>query len=149
MARSRVELFEQIRRDRRTGGSSIRELADRHRVHRRTVRQALAGAVPPPRKAYSQRPRPAVDRYRDVIDGWLLADRDAPRKQRHTARRIWQRLVAERGARVGESTVGKYVAAVRRELGGGVAQVTVPQTHRPGAEAEADFGKLHIWLEGR
>jgi hypothetical protein len=41
VARSRVELFEQIRKDRRAEGSSIRELADRHHVHRRTVRQAL------------------------------------------------------------------------------------------------------------
>ena len=57
MARSRVELFEQIRRDRRAGESSIRELAEKHRVHRRTVRQALASAVPPARKAYSQRPK--------------------------------------------------------------------------------------------
>jgi len=52
MARSRVELFEAIRRDRRIDGLSIRELADKHGVHRRTVRQALANAVPPPRKAY-------------------------------------------------------------------------------------------------
>ena len=87
MARSRVELFEQIRRDWRAGGSSIRELADRHHVHRRTVRQALASAVPPPRKAYPQRPRPALGPYTQVIDEWLLADRDVPRKQRHTARR--------------------------------------------------------------
>ena len=105
MARSRVELFEQIRRDRRVGGSSVRELAGRHRVHRRTVRQALASAVPPPRKAYPQRPRPALDPYRQVIDGWLLADREVPRKQRHTARRVWQRLVAEHGATLAEVTV--------------------------------------------
>ena len=55
MARSRMELFE---------GSSIRELADHHRVHRRTVRQALASAVPPPRRPYQQQPRPAIDRMR-------------------------------------------------------------------------------------
>ena len=55
MARSRVELFEQIRRGQRAEGSSIRELAGRHHVHRRAVRQALAGAVPPPRKAYPRR----------------------------------------------------------------------------------------------
>jgi hypothetical protein len=54
MARSRVELFEQIGRGQRAEGSSIRELAGRHHVHRRTVRQALAGAVPPPRKAYPE-----------------------------------------------------------------------------------------------
>ena len=61
MARSRVELFEQIRKDRRVEGASIRELAGRHHVHRRTVRQALDSAVPPPRKGYPQRSRPAID----------------------------------------------------------------------------------------
>ena len=136
MARSRVELFEQIRRDRRTGGSSIRELAGRHHVHRRTVRQALASAVPPPRKAYPERPRPAIGPHEAVIDGWLLADRDVPPKQRHTARRIWQRLVAEHGASVAEVTVSRYVARRRVELGLDKTEVMVPQAHAPGAEAE-------------
>jgi len=70
MVRSRVELFEQVRQDWRAGGSSIRELAGRHHVHRRTVRQALASAVPPPRKSYPQRPRPAIGRYAVLIDEW-------------------------------------------------------------------------------
>lgn len=78
MARSRVEVFEQIRRDRRVEGLSIRELAARHGVHRRTVRQALASALPPPRKQYPSRPRPAIDAYVEVIDGWLIADQTAP-----------------------------------------------------------------------
>ena len=52
-----------------------------------------------------------------VIDGWLMADLDAPRKQRHTARRVWQRLVAEHGASMSESTVSRYVARRRVELG--------------------------------
>lgn len=47
---SRVELFEAIRRDARLEGLSIRALAQRHRVHRRTVRQVLASAVPRARK---------------------------------------------------------------------------------------------------
>jgi len=47
-----VELFEQIRRDRRIEGLSIRELAERHSVHRRVVRQALASPLPPPRKTH-------------------------------------------------------------------------------------------------
>ena len=81
MARSRVELSGQIRRDWRAGGPSIRELTDRHHVHRRTVRQALASAVPPPRKAYPPRPRPALDPYTQVIDEWLLAGR-APKRAR-------------------------------------------------------------------
>jgi transposase len=148
MARSRVELFEQIRRDWRAGGVSIRELADRHHVHRRTVRQALASAVPPPRKAYPPRPRPAIGRYTAVIDAWLLADREVPRKQRHTARRIWQRLVAEHGAGVAEVTVSRYVARRRAELGLEQVQVMVPQAHAPGAEAEVDFGEFHAVIAG-
>jgi len=143
-----VELFEQIRRDQRDEGSSIRELAARHRVHRRTVRQALASAVPPPRKPYQQRPRPAIGPYAAVIDGWLIADREVPRKQRHTARRIWRRLVAEHGAVVAEVTVSRYVAHRRTELGLDHVEVAVPQSHLPGAEAEVDFAEFHAAVAG-
>ena len=148
MAWSRVELFEQIRRDRRIEGLSIRELADKHGVHRRTVRQALASAIPPPRKAYPRRSRPAIDPYVEVIDGWLRGDRDAPRKQRHTARRVWQRLVAEHGAMLAEVTVSRYVARRRVELGLDRVEVAVPQTHPPGAEAEVDFGEFSALIGG-
>jgi len=148
MARSRVELFEQIRRDRRVEKLSIRELAERHGVHRRTVRQALASALPPPRKAYARRSRPAIDPYVEVIDSWLLADREVPRKQRHTARRVWQRLVAEHQATVSEVTVSRYVARRRVELGLDRVEVAVPQTHPPGAEAEVDFGEFYAYLAG-
>ncbi|MDQ2875515.1 MAG: IS21 family transposase, partial [Actinomycetota bacterium] len=147
MARSRVELFEEIRRDRRAG-LSVRELAGKHHVHRRTVRQAVASAVPPPRRAYPQRPRPAIDAYAAVIDEWLLADRDVPRKQRHTARRIWQRLVAEHGAALAEVTVSRHVARRRAELGLDRVEVAVPQAHLPGAEAEVDFGEFQASIGG-
>jgi hypothetical protein len=71
--RSRVVLFEKIRRDRRREELSIRDLAERHGVHRRTVRQA--SAVPPPRKTYPLRRRPAIEPFGAVIDGWLIEDR--------------------------------------------------------------------------
>jgi len=58
-----VELFAAIRRDARVEECSIRELADRYHTHRRTVRQALASAIPPPRKGYPPRRRPAIDPY--------------------------------------------------------------------------------------
>jgi len=143
-----VELFEQIRRDWRAGGVSVRELAVRHHVHRRTVRQAVASAVPPPRKAYRPRPRPAIGRYEAIIDGWLLADREVPRKQRHTARRVWQRLVAEHGGTLSEVTVSRYVARRKTELGLDRVEVSVPQAHLPGAEAEVDFGEFHAVIAG-
>jgi transposase len=146
--RSRVELFEQIRRDRRLEQLSIRELAERHGVHRRTVRQALASAMPPPRKAYPPRARPAIEPWVAVIDGWLIADRDAPRKQRHTARRVWQRLVAEHHATLAEVTVSRYVARRRVELGREQREVSIPQTHLPGAEAEVDFGEFYSTFAG-
>ena len=113
---SRVELFEQIRRDRRVEALSIRELAQRHGVHRRAVRAALASPLPPPRKEYVGRVCPAIDPWASVIDAWLIADQDVHRKQRHTARRVWQRLVAEHGAMVSEVTVSRYVARRRVEL---------------------------------
>lgn len=148
MVRSRVELFEQIRRDRRIEGLSIRELSERHKVHRRTVRQALDSPLPPPRKEYPPRPRPAIEAYVEIVDGWLVGDRDVPKKQRHTARRIWQRLVAEHGASCSEVTVSRYVARRRMELGLKHVDVCVPQTHEPGAEAEVDFGEFWARIAG-
>ena len=146
---SRVELFEEIRRDRRSEGLSIRELAERHKVHRRAVRQALASALPPPRKEYGARPRPATDPWSGVIDAWLVADKDAPRKQRHTARRVWQRLVAEHGATLSEVTVARYVARRRVELDLVHTEVCIPQAHEPGAEAEVDFGEFYFTIAGQ
>ena len=78
----------------------------------------------------------------------MEADREAPRKQRHTARRVWQRLVDEHGAQVGESTVRRYVAEVRRRQPAVLAEVMVPQRHPLGDEAEVDFGRVTFWLDG-
>jgi transposase len=145
---SRVELFEQIRRDREREGLSIRALAERHQVHRRTVRQALAAALPPPRKQPERRPAPKLGPYRPLIDGWLRADREAPAKQRHTARRIWERLRDEHGVEVSERQVRRYVRRRRRELGGPVDEVFVPQVHEPGLEAEVDWGEAIVEIAG-
>ena len=145
---SRVEQFEQIRRDRDREGLSIRGLAVRHGVHRRVVRQALASSVVPVKRAPVGRPAPKLGPYRAVIDGWLQADRRAPRKQRHTARRIYQRLVDEHGADVAETTVRQYVRARKRALGLAVGEVFVPQVHAPGVEAEVDWGEAEVVLAG-
>jgi transposase len=145
--RSKVELYEQIRKARERELLSIRALADRFRVHRRDVRAALSSAVPPPRKPVV-RPSPVLDPWKATIDGWLEADQTAPRKQRHTARRVWQRLVEEHAADVGESTVRRYVAEVRRRQSVPLIEVMVPQHHPLGMEAEVDFGSIHVYLAG-
>jgi transposase len=139
--RSRVEQFEVIRRQHRDEGAGIRELARRHGVHRRTVRQALECAVPPARKT-PERQAPALGPHEATVRQWLVADLTAPPKQRHTARRVWQRLRDERGAMVAESTVRALVARVRAELARDTGKVTVPQEHAPGEEAEVDFGEF-------
>ena len=146
---SRVEQFEQIRRDREREALSIRDLARRHGVHRRTVRQALASPLPPPRKRPVGRPAPKLGPYRLLIDAWLIADREAPRKQRHTARRVWQRLVDEHGVEVSERQVSRYVRVRRRELGDPVDEVFVPQVHEPGIEAEVDWGEAEVEIAGQ
>ncbi len=126
---------------------SIRALAEKHKVHRRTVRAALADAVPPTRKPPA-RTAPVLGRYESRIRGWLVDDLDAPRKQRHTARRVWQRLLEEEGAVVAESSVRNLVAQLRVEVDGAKAQVMVPQTHPPAEEAEVDFGEFQAVIAG-
>jgi transposase len=145
---SRVEQFEQIRRDRDREGLSVRALAHRHGVHRRAVRAALLSPLPPAKRAPVGRPAPKLGPYRALIDSWLEADLEAPRKQRHTARRIWRRLVDEHGADVAEVTVRQYVRARKRAMGWSVAEVFVPQVHAPGREAEVDWGQAEVVLGG-
>ena len=142
-----MELFERIRRENRDEGVSIRELARRHGVHRRTVRQALADAAPPPRRT-PQRAAPAVGPHAQLIRRWLAEDMAAPPKQRHTARRVWQRLVDEHDARVSESAVRRFVAVARAELACAVADVAIVQEHPPGGEAEVDFGEFTATVDG-
>ncbi len=77
-----------------------------------------------------------------------ILDEDAPPKQRHTAKRIWERLCDEHQATVAASTVRAYVGRRRRELANVARGVSVVQLHEPGAEAEVDFGELWCWLEG-
>ena len=142
-----MEQFEQIRRDHAREGLSIRELANRHGVHRRAVRQALESAIPPAKRSPESRPAPKLGPYRPVIDEILEADRKAPRKQRHTARRIWQRLVEEHGAEVSERQVCRYVHNKRRELGE-VGEVFVPLFSDAGVEGEVDWGEAQVRLRG-
>lgn len=148
---SRVELYAEIRRDARVDGLSIRQLASRHGVHRRTVRQALKAAEPPPRRT-PIRVAPRLEPFKAAIDAMLLSDVSAPRKQRHTARRVHARLIEEHDAsKLSYSTVRDYVRVRRAQVdveAGRRVEVFVPQAHLPGEEAEVDFGEVWVVLAG-
>jgi transposase len=144
---SRVEQFENIRRDHRVEGLGVRALSARYKVHRRKVRQALASPEPPERKT-PVRQAPVLGPWQQLIVAWLLADREVPVKQRHTAHRIWTRLRDEYGVDISESTVRFYVAEVRTKINDDLARVTVAQHHGPGEEAEVDFGEFWAFVDG-
>jgi pyruvate/2-oxoglutarate dehydrogenase complex dihydrolipoamide acyltransferase (E2) component len=102
-------LYAAIRQDARDKGMSIRALADRHGVHRRTVHQALDSPAPPPRKRPAPRPS-RLDPFKDTIDAILLADRDTPPNKRHTTTRIHALLTAEHNMNgISYSTLRDYI----------------------------------------
>lgn len=139
---TRVELYEVIRRRKLVEGHSIRGIARSLGVHRRMVRQALADARPPDRKRPERECSVLTGELRGVIEAWLVEDLKAPRKQRHTARRVFQRLRDERRYDGSEVTVRRFVRACRRAMGS--LQVFVLQHHEPAAEAEIDWGEAVV-----
>jgi transposase len=149
--KSKVELYAAIRRDSRAGLAS-RALQRKYGVGFRTIEKALASVWPTPRKPLPARAS-RLDPFKPVIDQMLRADLDAPRKQQHTAKRIFDRLLEEHSAEeVSYGMVREYVRKrrpeIRLEAGRAPPLVFIEQSHRPGAEAEVDFGDVWIRLAG-
>jgi len=146
--KANVELFETIRREYEFGVGTIQGVARELGVHRRLVREALSNAVPaaPPRR---QRQRPALGPLVAFIDAILTADRKAPRKQRHTAHRIYTRICAERPeCAVAEPTIRRYVRERKLALGLLARETFVPQSYAPGVEAQVDWYEAWADVDG-
>jgi transposase len=143
-----VELFEAIRREYDGGVGTVLGVARKFGVHRRLVREAIGGAVPVERPTPARR-RPRVDAVTAFVDAVLEADRRAPRKQRHTAHRIYERIRVELpGCPIAESTVRRHVRERKAALGVLRRETFVPQTHDWGGEAQVDWYEADAELDG-
>ena len=143
--RAKVDLFEQLRREHEFGIGTIAGVAAKFGVHRRVVRQALVNAVPA-KHHYPERAKPKLGAVAAFIDEVLAADRQAPRKQRHTARRLYRRILAEfPDATVAESTVRNHVRERKRQLGLMRRETFVPQSYVWAQEAQVDW--YEAWVD--
>jgi hypothetical protein len=137
--RTKVELYEQIRREYEFGVGTVIGISRKLGVHRRMVWEAVRSATPARRKK-TERPPVKMAAVAGFIDGILEADRKAPRKQRHTAKRIWERMREELpAATAAERTVRHYVERRKQELGYGRQDTFVPQSYEWGVEAQVDW----------
>jgi transposase len=134
----------EIRRRVLVDGQSKRSVRREFEIHRDTLQKILNHTGPPGYRRNAPRSRPKLEPFLPVIRQILEEDKKAPKKQRHTARRIFERLRDEYGYTGGKTIVKEAVAAWRSTR----AEVFVPLAHRPG-EAQVDFGEAEVTLDGQ
>src|SRR5256885_10856724 len=138
-----VELYGRVRYAVQIEGLSRREAARQFGIDPRTVAKMLAFSVPPGFRRRRPPARPKLDPFTGIIDGILAEDEGRPRKQRHTSKRIFERLRDEHGYAGGITIVKDYVLARRLRQ----REVSVPLRHDPG-HVQADFGEAQAEIAG-
>jgi len=124
-------------------GMSGRAAARHFGISRESVKKMLSFSVPPGYRRTASIRRPKLDGFTDIIDQWLQSDIGQHRKQRHTARRVFERLRDEHGFAGGYTIVKDYVREHRRRR----REMFVPLHHPPG-HAQADFGEARVVIGG-
>ena len=139
----RVELYGRVRYAVMIDGLSRREAARVFGIDRRTVDKMLAFSVPPGYRRKKKPARPKLDPFIGVIDRILAEDKERPKKQRHTSKRIFERLRDEHGFVGGLTIVKDYIWAARQRQ----REMFVPLSHPPG-HAQVDFGEALAVIGG-
>ena len=142
-----VDQYEYIRTAQRVYGKNVSEIARETGHSRNTVKKVLRGEF----TGYSARktqPYPVLGPYHEIIYKWLEGDLESPKKQRHTAKRIYTRLVNECGFAGSETTVQRHVAAVKRTLGLNCSEAFIPLEPSPRGEADAGSGSAADRISG-
>ena len=139
----KVDMYVRVRRACMVEGMSIREAARVFGLHRDTIRKMLMYSVPPGYRRERPPRRPKLEPYTGVIDRILDEDLALPKKQRHTAKRIYDRLRDEYGF-TGKYTIVKDYVRERRRRG---QEMFVPLSHPPG-HAQCDFGQARAVIGG-
>jgi transposase len=144
----RMDQYGYIRTAYRVYQKSIKQICRETGHSRETVRKVLRNEPfsYPPRAI---QPYPVLGPYLPVIDQWLEEDKKRPKKQRHTAKRIYRRLVQEYGFTGGSSTVRHYVRGAKVRLGLNVAKAFIPLDPEVGREAEVDWGTALAIIGGK
>ena len=122
---------------------SIREIAKSMRHSRKTVRKALSDPLPPVYTRVAPAPCPVLDSVKGIIDKWIEEDATRPRKQRHTAHRVYERLRDEHAFMGAESSVRRYVRSLKKQR----TELYVPLYFGPGRDAQADFGEALVEMD--
>ncbi len=138
-----VELYRKVRHAYFKQGMSKRAIARHFGISRDSVDKMLVYSVPPGYRRTAPIPRPKLDGFAPIIDQWLGDDVGQHRKQRHTAKRILERLRDEHGFEGGYTIVKDYVREHRRRR----REMFVPLHHAPG-HAQADFGEAIVLIGG-
>jgi len=139
-----VDQKEIIRREYFIKRKSMRQIAREFHHSRKTIHKALMDPGIPVYSRHKPREKSVIGPYLPVIKQWLEEDRQRPPKQRHTAKRIYDRLKEEYGFPGGERTVRREVSLLREK----VPDSHVPQTYRPADGATFDFGDAQVVMDG-
>jgi transposase len=144
----KVDQYEYIRISYRVYGKRIKQIARETGHSKNTIKKVLRGEYSGYKERYNQ-PFPILEPYLEIIDGWLTNDKESPKKQRHTAVRVYNRLKTEHGFRGAETTVRRYVRQAKLRLGLNGRQAFIPSDPEAGIEAEVDWGRCRAIISGQ